>query len=49
MSIKNSERFLPQTYIALTYDCLYDDYATVDVHKMKILIIDLYEKKSIFL
>lgn len=34
MSIKKSERFLPQTYIALTYDCLYDDYATVDVHKL---------------
>lgn len=34
MSIKKSERFLLQTYIALTYDCLYDDYATVDVHKL---------------
>lgn len=34
MSIKKSDRFLPQTYIALTYDCLYDDYATVDVHKL---------------
>lgn len=34
MSIKKSDRFLPQTHIALTYDCLYDDYATVDVHKL---------------
>lgn len=29
-----TNNFLPKTYIALTYDCLYVDYATVDVHKL---------------
>lgn len=27
-------RKIPTTYVALTYDCLYDDYSEVDVHKL---------------
>lgn len=34
MSKNKSDKLLPKTYIALTYDCLYDDYATVNVHKL---------------
>lgn len=35
-----TDNILPKTYVALTYDCLYDDYATVDVHK----ILEEYKK-----
>lgn len=30
----NSDKFMPNSYITLTYDCLYDDYDTVDVHRL---------------
>lgn len=30
---KHGYRF-PTVYVALTYDCLYDDYDTVNVHEL---------------
>ena len=26
---------IPTVYVALTYDCLYDDYDTVNVHELQ--------------
>ena len=34
MSYNENEYQIPTVYVALTYDCLYDDYDTVNVHEL---------------